>query len=468
MKVYIQKIAIIALSVFVLMFPQKAKASELVPFEDLYQPIGNYFMGTVKVGDTLKNYPNNYMEFQSDITPAPLVTYSCTTVSVGSNDRFAFYSTNDNGKIGITSIGSKPYMAICDWDENQVCQSISYRYVDCINKQFVISGGGYISTSFTPRSIVGSTFNAMIFKDYNSARNYCQTGVYSNDDLIYYVPEENNYNTDIGYLLGLDKNYTEEVLTEGGFGLMSGSNLDKKYCFMWKRETSTGFDLLNNDCYVKISVSPKFNITLHDGSEYHHTLDGELFELIKLKDNLSYKVAYSELMDCIKGYKKEVDDANGSWWNPPSIEIKWEFYFQVCFAGKHGVCYGDIIRFSPSKGYDKFEQNNHSAQGVIVLGVEGNGTNFIVDPNSVYGIGTHVQGSRGYGNTWDDASFDTGTNIKVDNSLISNLDDFVSQIGNVPKIITSIFSFLPSWLLGYISIAFGLTVTALVLKIIRG
>ena len=74
----------------------------------------------------------------------------------------------------------------------------------------------------------------------------------------------------------------------------------------------------------------------------------------------------------------------------------------------------------------------------------------------------------------DDSVADTNANDKIQsnhessNTTFDRLEDFVSGIGDVPKIIADIFSFLPSWCLDLIGIGFALLMILIVVKFIRG
>lgn len=54
------------------------------------------------------------------------------------------------------------------------------------------------------------------------------------------------------------------------------------------------------------------------------------------------------------------------------------------------------------------------------------------------------------------------------NSTFDKLEQFISGIGDVPKIIADIFSFLPSWCLEVVAIGFALLIVLIVVKFIRG
>lgn len=54
------------------------------------------------------------------------------------------------------------------------------------------------------------------------------------------------------------------------------------------------------------------------------------------------------------------------------------------------------------------------------------------------------------------------------NSTFDKLEEFTKGIGDVPKMIADIFSFLPSWCLDVVAIGFALLIVLLVVKFIRG
>lgn len=66
----------------------------------------------------------------------------------------------------------------------------------------------------------------------------------------------------------------------------------------------------------------------------------------------------------------------------------------------------------------------------------------------------------------DEDDKDSITN--ANNSTFDKLEQFVKGIGDVPKIIADIFSFLPSWCLEVVAIGFALLMILIVVKFIRG
>lgn len=63
---------------------------------------------------------------------------------------------------------------------------------------------------------------------------------------------------------------------------------------------------------------------------------------------------------------------------------------------------------------------------------------------------------------------DLNDSANGNNSTFDKLEQFTKGIGDVPKMIADIFSFLPSWCLDVVSIGFALLIVLLVVKFIRG
>lgn len=63
---------------------------------------------------------------------------------------------------------------------------------------------------------------------------------------------------------------------------------------------------------------------------------------------------------------------------------------------------------------------------------------------------------------------DLNDSANGNNSTFDKLEQFIKGIGDVPKMIADIFSFLPSWCLDVVAIGFALLIVLLVVKFIRG
>lgn len=63
---------------------------------------------------------------------------------------------------------------------------------------------------------------------------------------------------------------------------------------------------------------------------------------------------------------------------------------------------------------------------------------------------------------------DLNDSANGNNSTFDKLEQFTKGIGDVPKMIANIFSFLPSWCLDVVAIGFALLIVLLVVKFIRG
>lgn len=80
-------------------------------------------------------------------------------------------------------------------------------------------------------------------------------------------------------------------------------------------------------------------------------------------------------------------------------------------------------------------------------------------------------GTAGSGDTYESASSSSTPSHEVDSSssdLWANAETMLNGIGNVPLIVASVFSFLPTWCLGFVAVAFGLIVLLIIYKLVRG
>lgn len=106
--------------------------------------------------------------------------------------------------------------------------------------------------------------------------------------------------------------------------------------------------------------------------------------------------------------------------------------------------------------------------------------NFVSDSDGGYDKSKDTSEIIGWGDTPEDAKDNVQkAEEKQDNkdiqdasggsnSTFDKLEEFTKGIGNVPKMIADIFSFLPSWCLDVVAIGFALLIVLLVVKFIRG
>lgn len=106
--------------------------------------------------------------------------------------------------------------------------------------------------------------------------------------------------------------------------------------------------------------------------------------------------------------------------------------------------------------------------------------NFVSDSDGGYDKSKDTSEITGWGDTPEDAKDNVQkAEEKQDNkdiqdasggsnSTFDKLEEFIKGIGNVPKMIADIFSFLPSWCLDVVAIGFALLIVLLVVKFIRG
>lgn len=106
--------------------------------------------------------------------------------------------------------------------------------------------------------------------------------------------------------------------------------------------------------------------------------------------------------------------------------------------------------------------------------------NFVSDSDGGYDKSKDTSEITGWGDTPEDAKDNVqkaeekqdNKDIQYvsggNNSTFDKLEEFTKGIGDVPKMIADIFSFLPSWCLEVVAIAFALLMILIVVKFIRG
>lgn len=106
--------------------------------------------------------------------------------------------------------------------------------------------------------------------------------------------------------------------------------------------------------------------------------------------------------------------------------------------------------------------------------------NFVSDSDGGYDKSKDTSEITGWGDTPEDAkdnvqkaeekqdNKDIQDASGGNNSTFDKLEEFTKGIGDVPKMIADIFSFLPSWCLEVVAIAFALLMILIVVKFIRG
>lgn len=459
-----------------------ASAGEADSFNDLAHSLSLYSMGSVKPCDTISNYPHNYMEILINNPNPPLYSYEHTSIIVCGNSRFAFYSSNDNGLIYLTSDsnGGKTFICVTDWSPSN-CGGISNKWSTTANLQYSLNS---ICPAFLGRNIVGGSNNAMVFKDYATARTYCDTGVYSVDDLIYSNLPQDEYSADLGYLLGVQKYFKVLKQQKIPAGSKVPVTVNRQIHFGWDSSTSSGLDLIHHNYPVGVqaAISPHFEFTLSNGDVFKPDCNDKLVFLDNQFGILDYDLYENDLKDRFRDVYEEakvLENEYGHWWSSYTVKLTWSFYFRPFIWSDSHYIFGDWIRISFHGDLDNYADEISSSEPsstVQQVYIPDDGGVPSINYDSIYSDGLTFRPGVGSGSSFDEALHNSSQNPTIvlpksdytlpDNSLnffILNLKGCFEILGQLPVMINTVLSYLPLDLLVlmscFITVLFILRVT---------
>lgn len=261
------------------------------------------------------------------------------------------------------------------------------------------------------------------------------------------------------------------------------------YRVVWDSSTSTGVALNMDDTVVQYVVTGQLKDssgnTLSSGhtSYYLNSLtdegasdyDNHLYDIFlqNSTSSLDTSIIHS-LQDDLreKAGLSDKDYLLGSY----SIDL--QIHVRPYHADGHTITYGGwaVVNFTD------VSLLTGDGNGEVSYGY--NDSTTINDDGSLDSVedSQHFDFTSGDGDTPDEATNNSNVNggssglsigsVDVDLDSIQSLSDsassFLSFIGNVPKIIAKIFSFLPSWCLTLVATGFALVILLIVYKLIRG
>ncbi len=230
----------------------------------------------------------------------------------------------------------------------------------------------------------------------------------------------------------------------------------------WEKKSDSGFSLLNNDyaltrIEVKIGNRNKVygDIEGHGEPKEVDNFDEVYpFKYVSPKDN-PYDFGFTDMMSASK--------TDLTKYNPSMLAHEYDLYFRIVCTDAIGTsakfyC-GEWTRYRVTDAVNQ-KGDNESDNG-----------HFDDDGKWVKEEDTKVD-SGGISSVTDDDekdedfdSFDDPENFTPN---IDNIKSFFKQLGNVPKAIGKLFSFLPSWVTDYVAFGFVVLVALMVIKAIRG
>lgn len=257
--------------------------------------------------------------------------------------------------------------------------------------------------------------------------------------------------------------------------------LDKLYSgqdFQWKKKTTTGFDLTNNDYnYTYIECKVKANYQYNDkysGKGSWHNFDsyGEMGNLGKVRaESLSHYYTFQEFQEALPITSNELPDHKMR-----AIKSSAVYYFRVvCMKTNSTVVIPDEkdckYYAGPWRSVTVTKINGKDGTSVVEDGEFDENGEWKKDDVSGDN-GKDIDNGSAEGDDLSDASDKAHETINSNaNKSTLDLDSakaFINQVADVPKMIADIFSFLPDWVKYSFAFGFALIPILIIFKLIRG
>lgn len=257
--------------------------------------------------------------------------------------------------------------------------------------------------------------------------------------------------------------------------------LDKLYSgqdFQWKKKTTTGFDLTNNDYnYTYIECKVKANYQYNDkysgkGSWHDFASYGEMGNLGKVRaESLSHYYTFQEFQEALPKTSNELPDHKMR-----AIKSSAVYYFRVvCMKTSSTVVIPDEkdckYYAGPWRSVTVTKVNGKDGTSVVEDGEFDENGEWKKDDDSGDN-GKDIDNGSADGDDLSDASDKAHETINSNaNKSTLDLDSakaFINQVADVPKMIADIFSFLPDWVKYSFAFGFALIPILIIYKLIRG
>lgn len=261
----------------------------------------------------------------------------------------------------------------------------------------------------------------------------------------------------------VDENIGRLVIKKGkAYFFNTGKSHQQVETIQWAKKSDSGFSLLNNDyaltrIEVKIGNRNKVygDIEGHGEPKEVDNFDEVYpFKYVSPKDN-PYDFGFTDMMSASK--------TDLTKYNPSMLAHEYDLYFRIVCTDAIGTsakfyC-GEWTRYRVTDAVNQ-KGDNESDNG-----------HFDDDGKWVKDEDTKVD-SGGISSVTDedekDDDFDSFDDPENFTPNIDNIKNFFKQLGNVPKAIGKLFSFLPSWVTDYIAFGFVVLVALMIIKAIRG
>lgn len=260
---------------------------------------------------------------------------------------------------------------------------------------------------------------------------------------------DKDYDTDLGYIHDFQ---VHEFTSKNGSEKVEDFTFYSRY--KWDSEKSTSGFVYTDDSYIQVQ-------SCFVTQWYKYLLTGKQIESTEWK---SYKMVSAK-----DGVLKVTYDEEKAFWgeeyaafqkiNSLGKYFKFNYRFRICVKTDAGWKYGNWFECS--------SKDPTSSDRVNSTDPSGNPT----DDNPDASNGSIPSGGVGTGDTPEEAENNADNNSSTGNAgddMASNLKNLFTQVGQIPALISDLFSFLPPWCLAFIAFGFAVFVFFMIVKAIRG
>lgn len=260
---------------------------------------------------------------------------------------------------------------------------------------------------------------------------------------------DKDYDTDLGYIHDFK---VREIEQKNGSEKVEDFIYYTKYS--WDSEKSTSGFIYTDSSYIQVQscLITQWYKYLLTGKHIEST-DWKSYKMVSAKDGV-LKVTYDEE----KAFWGE-EYAAFQKINSLGKYFKFNYRFRICVKTDDGWKYGNWFECS--------SKDPTSADKVNNTDPDGNPT----DDNPDASNGSYPDSGFGSGDTPDEAEDNADGNSSTGNpgdNMVSNLKNLFTQVGQIPALISDLFSFLPPWCLAFIAFGFTVFVFFMIVKAIRG
>lgn len=247
----------------------------------------------------------------------------------------------------------------------------------------------------------------------------------------------------------------------------------------WKSKSTTGFNLTNPDSkYKNVYIQAKivsrfqFNDSFWGNGDWHNYDNyGEegYFDFINPSDK-ELTVTFQQLTELLP--KTHAEKHHFKKYN-----FDYDYYFRIVYTRADDLKViptyysGGWRRVSCHSNNGKHDENGEGKNSsAVITDGDDEGGKWKTDKDSKDND-KNIDNGTGEGSDLDDAK-DNADNKKKDTSSgsldIDSVKGFMNEVGNVPKAIGKLFSFLPDWVTTFIGFGFVVLVALMIIKAIRG